>query len=240
MLREALFDEMKGRHQGRRFVRADEGRAVCLWHIVQDRRRAAALLPQSRVTAARKISCWTAMPRPRARPISASRASIIRRPSAACSGDSTTRAPNSSRCGCAISPREDVRRRRSQHGGSGVWAPAIDGFYYTRARRQPSAVQGFLPRARHAIRRTTMSIYEENDPGFFVECRRHPPERLDHRSRSTITKPRNIGSSTAGDPAMPQTRRRAARDRPPIRHRGRRRHLLHPDQRGRRQGLQDR
>ena len=123
----------EGPHQGGRFLGADEGRAVCLRHVLRHRRRAAALFPHAARRRAGGRSSSTATPRPTARPISASPASTIRR-------DHRRLLWGYRRQGLGIlhaaRPRSRDRRRTSttaspDTGGGGVWAPTRQGFFYT-------------------------------------------------------------------------------------------------------------
>ncbi len=134
--------------------------------------------------------------------------------------------------------RADLEDRVADTGGSGTWSADNEGFFYTRldANHRPS--KAFYHRV-GTDRSQDRLIHEEADPGFFMNVGGTRSNEWifiainDHETSEYRVMPANDpdGRAEAG---------LAARNRGGIRHRGRRRHLLHPDQCRRRQGLQDR
>ena len=184
----------EGAHQGRRFVRADEGRPVRLRLVLQDRRRAAALSSARRATAAPKRSSSTATSRPRARPISASAASTIRADHRRLlwafddkgSEFYTLRVRD-------LATASDLADQVPDTGGSGVWN-AVERRLLLHARSTPTTARRRSSSTRSARDAAEdRLVYEETDPGFFMSVGGTPHATTGSSSPSTTTRPRSTG-----------------------------------------------
>ena len=199
-LQKAAVRGDEGPHQGRRFLGADEGRPVRLRLVLQDRRRAAALFRTPRdggdggdhPRRRRRGRRQALFPHRRRRPFA--------RPPQAAVGLSTTRARNSTRCASATSRPATISPTTSPTPAArGVWNADNRRLLLHPARRQPPAVEDLLTTRSARDAREDRLVYEETDPGFFMNVGGTPLQRLDlHRHQRS----RDLGIPAASRPTI--------------------------------------
>ena len=238
-LRKTAVRGDEGPHQGGRFLRADEGRAVRLRLVLQDGGEQPRYLPHAarRRRGGRSSSTATSKAEGKAyfRLGGVDHSTDHRRLLWAYDDKGseffTLRVRD-------LATGTDLADQVADTGGGGVWNADNDGFFYTRldANHRPSKI---FYHALGTTPRDDRLVYEETDPGFFMNVGGTPLERLDlHRHQ----RPRDLAntgciptSDPTAEPKLVAPRETGLRIRP----RGRRRRLLHPDQCRRRQGFQD-